>query len=250
MRIYISHACLIGDALGHVPYLAHLAETEHVDAVGDFNAPVQRLICGNYDISFTDGEPQNSPRLDIDLSYGQHMRMHMCQTFFAMNQKPVPGLPMCLDLNEEDSGLPAGTVISPFSRSSIDGNKFWEHKNWVEVIASLRRAGLVDRVYVLGAAPEDDISEYWRSNMEPVMNRPLTEVLNLLRKAPLVLSVDNGISNLCHYGNVKNHVLLYPQCLPSTWVDNPHAVKVTGLPASIQPQQMVSAAVSVLSHAK
>lgn len=250
MRICVRHAGLIGDSLAHIPYLAHLAEQEHVVAVGKFNKLVQELIYGLYDISFEEGDGAGLPYLSIDLSFGKHTGFHMCQAFFGMAHKEVPCLPMYINMNEVEIDLPPGVVVSPFSRSDLDGNKFWANENWVKTVEFLRDKGLADRAYVLGSTPTDDVSEYWRSNIEPVVNQPLTKVLNLLRRSPLVLSVDNGISNLCHYGSVDKHVLLYPQCLPPTWVDNPMAVKVRGIPASIPWQTIADAAVGVLDGSR
>jgi ADP-heptose:LPS heptosyltransferase len=62
--------------------------------------------------------------------------------------------------------------------------------------------------------------------------------LSKVKKA--VLSVDNGISHLTHFIGVP-HLLLYPQCLPDQWVNNPNknAVSVKDEPVNFHGDRII-----------
>ena len=121
----------------------------------------------------------------------------------------------------------------------------------MQVVQELRGMGLVDRAYVLGARSvyacgrtvEDDASAYKAAGIEPVFNRPLAQVLDLIRQAPLLLSIDTGIAHLAHYGGVDRHVLLYPGVFSNLWVPNPRAINVQGgAPISVGTGMIIAAA--------
>lgn len=242
---------LIGDTLAMVPFLLHFQKPVHVS--GLFNRHVIPLL-GDVPLTF---DPDGSGA-GADFTIGaQRLRdycqatgwRHMAQGYFHQFGLPVPFLPITLPLVSSPCDFPPGIILSPFSVSDIGGNKVWMHERWVYVIQTLRRLGLADRVYVVGSwARGDSTSPYAVAGIRPMLDRPLTEVLDLLRKAPLVLSIDNGISHLAHFGGVTRHVMVYPDCLSPRWAEAPMASHVRGsIPASISVDQVLESAKQVLT---
>lgn len=231
LQIDANHAGLIGDALCHVPYLEFLTRKHNQPAlISGLNPLVTALLGPSYRFEFGPlRSDQPVIRLGMSDAFGQCVHQcHMIQAFFKQHNDPLPPLPVTLDLKEEPCGLPPGLVVAPYSRSnSPDNNKFWPHDRWIEVISTLRNEGLADRVYVVGASGPDDPSPYLAAGIVQVFDRPLAQVLHLMRQAPLFMSVEGGLSHLAHYGAVRRHVMLYPGCLPHAWARNPQAVLVT-----------------------
>lgn len=213
---------------------------------GGFNKAVQQLLGSSYQFIFRD-----EPRGSFDASYSMNMtglmarhcyQVHMVQSFFREMNKPLPDLPILLDLKREPCGVPPGVVISPYSRSDGGGNKFWPHDRWIESVNTIWQ-GVRPKIYVIGAAECDDFSLYAQHGIEPYFDRPLAQVVDLILQSPLFLSVDNGISHIAHFCGMNRHVLLYPGCFGRCWVDNPLAVKVHARqPIDIEPKHIVEAA--------
>lgn len=250
-RLYGKPIGLIGDTLAMVPFLLHFQQPVHV--TGLFNRHVIPLL-GDAPITF---DPEGSGA-GADFVIGaqrawDHCQAkgwrHMAQVYFEQHGLPVPSLPITLPLVSSSCDLPPGIVISPFSVSDLGCNKLWLHERWVYVVQTLRRLGMADRAYVVGSwSSGDSTSPYAVAGIRPVLDRPLTEVLDLLRKAPLVLGIDNGIAHLAHFGGVKRHVMVYPDCLSPHWAESPRAQHVRGsTPANISVDQVLEAARRILS---
>lgn len=238
---------LIGDALCHVPYMDWLTRQHgtYANVIG-LNRKVASLLAPSYPFIFDGPSEGGTPifRMSIQDAFGYSNQCHAAQAFFRQYHIPEPELPLTLDLREAPSGLSPGVVISPYSRSnSPDDNKRWLPSRWVETIQTLRGEGLIDQVYVLGDSRYDDPSPYIRNGIEPIFDFSLAQVLHLMRQAPLVMTIDNGMSHLAHFGGIDRHVLLYPGCLPQCWVRNPRATLVTAsMPIHVQSADMVRAA--------
>ena len=254
INIKAQHSFLIGDALSQVPWMKFLCDEYNAQAVvtGNFNGPVARLLSQSYPFMFAEtaiGKFDATFEVNVAALFGYSGKCHMSQCFFHGANKPLPELPIQLDLRTQPCGLPSGVVISPFSRSDQNQNKLWPHERWISVVQSLRAGGLIDRVYIVGSYIHDDPAPYIEAGMELVFDRQLAEVLDLMRRAPLVLTIDNGMSHLAHYGGISTHVLLYPGCLPACWVNNPRAVTVCeGNPINVQPYHILQAARIVLGR--
>lgn len=237
---------LIGDALCHVPYMDWLAKQHGTKAnVIGLSRKVADVLGPSYDFTFNDVSEPGTPvfRMSILDAFGYSNQCHAAQAFFRQHHIQEPALPLSLDLREVSAGLLPGVVISPFSRSDTAGNKLWPHSRWLEVVHELRYDGLIDRVYVLGDSRYDDPTPYMRNGIEPVFDFSLAQVLNLMRQAPLVMTIDNGMSHLAHFGGIERHVLLYPGCLPRCWVQNPRAQIVTAsTPIDVDPREIIRAA--------
>jgi hypothetical protein len=67
-----------------------------------------------------------------------------------------------------------------------------------------------------------------------------------MRCAALVISIDNGISHLAHFGGVSQHLLLAPACLPASFVANPRGRMIRGVPIDITVQKVLEAAEEML----
>jgi ADP-heptose:LPS heptosyltransferase len=228
IQISCKHKGHVGDSLAKVPYIAWLSRQYDTYAVitGAFNPHVAELL-GRYMFLFEDHDTSElcdaTYTLDVtEMDRRFRDRGHMSQSYFLDAREFPPDLPITLKLQTAPCPLPAGLVISPYSWSDSGSyEKTWPHTRWIELIGRLREHHLADVVYIVGAIARDDPEPYVKAGIVPVFDFPLTVVLNLLRHATAVLSVDNGISHLAHYGGVAKHVLLYPGYLPDCWVANP-----------------------------
>lgn len=250
IQIDAQWAGLIGDGLVHIPYMHWLCTEKNTSArIVGLNTNVQKLLGPTYAFEYVETLDPNEPIIRVNLpeclGHGIH-GSHMTQSFFRQYGGPEPAVPIDLDLKDESCGLPPGVVIAPFSRSDCNHNKLWEHERWLEVVRALR-AHTSHPFYVIGAAPDDDASAYAAEGIEPVFNRPLAQVVNLMRQAPLVMSIEGGMSHLAHYSGIGTHVLLYPGCTPICWATNPRAKIVTApMPSSVQVKDMVAGARQVI----
>lgn len=244
IQVEAESAGLIGDALCHVPYLDWLAKAykSHV-VINHMNSHVAAMLDG-YPITFANLDPARPvKRLRLITAFLRKHECHMAQAFFKLAGQEMPELPLTLRLKSQPCNLEPGLVLSPYSRSDISLNKIWPHERWVETVQTLRGEGRISRAYVVGAAAYDGADQYAAAGIEPVLDRPLSQVLHLIRQAPLLLSIDNGISHLAHFGGIDRHVLLYPGCLPICWARNPRAEIVTaGRPVEVPVVQVLQAA--------
>jgi len=255
IKIYADHCSLIGDALSGVQWMKYLCDEHRTDAlvVGGFNHLVADLLEPSYPFIYAAEDLPGDYAAIYHVNVAELLRysgqVHMCQSFFKAAGKPLPELPLTLDLRCEPSGLKPGVVVAPYSRSDFNHNKFWPHDRWISVIRALRDGGQIDRVYVVGASGVDDPCPYVAEDVEPVFDRPLSQVLSLMRSSPLVMTIDTGISHLAHYGGVENHVLLSPGSAPECLVPNPCGSTVrVNRPIEAQPSDMLQAARMVLGR--
>lgn len=223
---------LIGDALCAVPFILYLCQKHAAGAfiTDGFNVPVRDLI-PSYPFEYREPTCAVEAVYELDIQAAWQMNFHkrwpwhMAQMYFAYAGEPIPSLPMNYQMHAASCGLSPGIVLSPFSRTNApDNNKLWPHERWAEVIGTFK----LTPAYVIGT-DEDNFSAYeGLPNVIILRNRPLPEILTLLRQAHIVLSLDNGIGHLCHFGKVRRHVMLYADCLPPTLAENPFAVHVRG----------------------
>jgi hypothetical protein len=249
---------LIGDSLAAVPYILERCKQHDTQAyVGaDFNREVISLLHGQHHPLFFEDAPEGLVTYKLDLSGMWHhcekhgWPWHMAQGYFAYEGLSVPTLPMSFRMKAQGLYLRPSLIISPFSRSNnpVDNNKLWPHERWVMMARQLQAKGVVDTVYVVGGSVDDNVSYYSNAGFEVLFAQPLWLVLGFLQSAKLVMTVDNGIGHLCHFGNVKNHVLQYPDCLPPKFAESPYAEHVRGrMPIDISVEQMVDGAMRVLA---
>lgn len=244
---------LLGDGLAQVPFMYAMAQArnERVRLCGRFNPHIMPLLA-DMPIDFDpsgDAAGAEFKMFVMDSFQTYHKTgLHMAQAYFLNFCQPVPDMPMTLPLRSEPCGLPPGIVISPFSGSDLGTNtKLWPHLRWVQVVQKLRQLGLADRAYVIGRQSTDSTIPYAGADITPIFDRPLTEVLDLMRQAPLVMSIDTGPGHLANFGGISKHVMVYADCMPAKFAEASRAVHVRGpMPASISVDQVVEAAQQVL----
>lgn len=239
---------LIGDSLATVPFLQSVGRTR---LTGLFNEHVKPLI-PHLPIDF---DPEGSPSGAAYTIGAQRARninqvmggLHMAQCHFHAWGKPLPETPISLPLASEPCQLVPGIVVAPFSFSDVGCNKFWPHERWVHVVQALRRVGLADYAYVLGSSVTDSTAPYAVAGITPVFDRPLPYVLGVLRRATLVMTVDNGIAHLAHFGGIWRHVMVYPDSMLPGFAESPMALHARGpTPAAIPADQVLELAQQVL----
>ena len=250
---------LIGDTLAQIPFVLHHLKTGESTYVGADMNPAVRQLLPEHPHLFFDYPPRDLDVFDsrylLDLSGMWHQcerhgwDMHMAQGYFRQQGEVVPELPLTFDMNVKQFHT-VDLVISPFSRSNnpADNNKLWPYDRWVELVVRLHRNNGIRHTVVLGATPDQPFF-FPEGTVYSVFDKPLPAVLYMLRAAKLVITLDNGIGHLCHFGGVKNHVMQYPQCLPPKFAESPFAEHVRGrMPIDISVDQMYDAAVRVLNR--
>jgi hypothetical protein len=257
-------AGLIGDTLATIPYILERCRQHGTQAyVGKgFNPAVRDLVEGIHPLIFQDAPEDVEATYSLDLSAMWHLceqhgwMWNMAQGYFVYNDLHPPKLPCTFAMNElllpPNDMLPTepGIMIAPYSRTNnpADNNKLWPHDRWVDVVWRLRRAGADLPVYILGSSQHDDPSPYSGEGFIKMFDCSLPFVLGMLRRAKLVMTIDNGIGHLCHFGGVRNHVMQYPACLPPKFAESPFAEHVRGpMPIAITAHEMAVPALMVLS---
>jgi ADP-heptose:LPS heptosyltransferase len=240
---------LLGDSIAQVPFLREISKADTVRLTGRFHRGIPPLMEGMQVVFDPEGSKDGAAiTLNVQdaLRVCHQTKLHMAQCYFKIHNMPVPEMPFDLALKTEPCDLPPGILVSPFSVSGNPSNKIWPHERWVQVVQEIQRLGLGDRAYVLGAG-SDLPAAYVGAGIEPVFDRPLTQVLDLMRKSPLLLTIDTGTGHLAHLGGVRRHVMVYPNCLPGKFAESSLAVHVRGpRPAEITVEQVVAAAREVL----
>ena len=248
-----SKEMLLGDCLAQLPFMCAVSNErgDRVHLTGEFNPHIAPLL-EPLPIVFEPGGSGIGAEFTLNVwpayQIGLQTKLHLAQCYFQMFGWPIPALPIDLPFKTEPCGLPPGIVLSPFSVSDRGTNtKLWPHERWVQVIETLRRLGLADRAYLLGTHKSDSAVPYAVAGIEQVFDRPLTQVLDLMRQAPLVMGVDTGTGHLAHLGGIKRHVMIYADCQPPIWAEAPRAIHVRGpRPANISVDQVLEAARQVL----
>ncbi|HEX2940541.1 MAG TPA: hypothetical protein VHO91_05805 [Rhodopila sp.] len=233
----------LGDTLCVVPLIIQLAgeyaTTVHV--TGAVAKTVKPLLC-RLPIWFAacNGIPDARVQVNIQAAYdqGRALNQHMAASICRLAGVRQPALPLSIDLASTPVGLPPGIVLSPFSGSRNPWYKAWPLDRWLRVVhhlAATRR----EPVYVVAASGENTVP-FIDAGAIPLVGLELPEVLDVMRHATLFASIDNGLSHLAHFGDVKRHLLLYPALLPSNLVVNPRARVLRGRPEDIQVEAVIA----------
>jgi ADP-heptose:LPS heptosyltransferase len=149
-------------------------------------------------------------------------------------------------LNPEHCNLPPGLVIAPFAASgaSAAANHItaWPVDRWNIVVDFLLSSGYAETAYVIGS-PNDDPTPFLRLGVTQVIGYPLGQVLDLMRRAPLCVTLDTGISHLAHLGAIDNHVLICPEVDQPPPATNPRGKILRGRPSDITADQVIAACI-------
>jgi hypothetical protein len=243
----------MGDALAALPWMWRLARRHDGLRVVDDQlfSPLRPLLPDEMGIYFGPGRPDGPPTLKVDIHDNFHFcgvrgNVHMCQGYFISAGERPPLLPVTLPLLDDGpADLCRSVVVSPYSRSDHRHNKAWFDDRWNELIAAVLLHPDVDEVVILSDGI-DDTTPLLAPNTRVMESRPLREVLSALRGCRLVISVDNGISHLAHFGGVSRHLLLAPACLPAAFVANPRGRSVRGEPVAVRATTMIDVAREML----
>ncbi len=218
--VTIEHeAARIGDTLTTLAFIHHLHERFgqpiHVD--GKFSDAVRDLVC---DTVISSAPPIRMQPLHFRLNIiaardiASPLGLHACQGFFLLADMALPRLPVRLELHVEPCGQAAGVVIAPFTttkRNEPDYHKrTWNVEGWRKVIHYLTIERGISNIYVIGSL-NDDFAPFEMPGVTHISDWRLPKVLDLMRRALLCITLDNGMSHLAHFGDVGRHLLLYPR---------------------------------------
>jgi len=237
---------LIGDAICGMPFLYDLSKSYKVIAGPNINKWVLEGI--DFPITFDPDLKQQDARYHVDSSISwqtcsMHGNVHhMAQGHYIANGLGFPELPLSFPLKFQQCNLEPGIVISPFSRSDHQGNKFWDLRNWLELIKYLP-----DPIYVVGSLTDKPHPEYgedtWDwitgTRIRPVINKPMPYISSLLKSCKMIVSIDTGTSHLAHMLSMSNHALLYSPAVPPNFVKNPHSKVVMNWPRNVTVEEML-----------
>jgi hypothetical protein len=258
LKVIVKHeAHNVGDTLNTVPWMLALAGRygRDVHAGGQFNNAVKPLLIG-MPISFNDTcgvGPNIEFVADVKASweFSGPQGLHMLQGYFVLAGMTPPLLPVSLSLASEPCDLPSGVVISPFCGGEPQNPerhvRVWYTDRWNALIDFLLSSGRASQVYVIGGG-QDDPTPFLRDGVVPVIGYPLTQVLDLMRRAHLCVTIDTGTSHLAHYGGVDRHLLLYPEVNFPTIHTNPRARMLRAWPVDIPSDLVISEAVAILAQ--
>lgn len=214
---------LIGDFLGFIPVITELAKQDELHlAIHPESAPLFSLIPKKFNIS-----QQQSVHYDKILKLDAYeackiSRIHnyyMSQAHFAYLGMPVPKVPPKAELEYETLDVePFDYILAPFSRS-LPNEQQWPKEQWQKLVDQMPQYSFC----VIGHA-RDDPHFITGNNVTAMFNKPIVNVINILRKARRgLISIVSGPSHLAFHLGVKNYLLTNQQM---TWGNNPDALQV------------------------
>jgi hypothetical protein len=258
LKVVVKHeAQNVGDTLNTIPWMLALAVryNREVHAGGEFNNAVKALLV-EMPIKFG---PIEGPGPNIEFvadvkaswEFSGPRNLHMLQGYFALSGMPLPTLPVSLPFMSAPCNLPAGVVISPFcggEPQEPEGHvRVWYIQRWNALIEFLLSTGRTPCVYVIGG-DRDDPTPFLRDGVVPVIGYPLSQVLDLMQRADLCITIDTGTSHLAHFGGVNRHLLLYPEVNFSTIHTNPRARMLRAWPADISADVVINEAARMIAE--
>jgi hypothetical protein len=247
---------MIGDTITALPFIYYLARMfgRPVHVTGAFSRPVRALLPPG--VAVFDGDP-GPTALRFNLGVGParasaaSLGLHACQGFFLLADIAPPPLPMPLDLVAEDCGLPPGVVLAPFTaseRNSPDNHvRMWYPDRWRAVADHLANERGLRTIYIIGAS-NDDFTGFDFPGVTHVIDRPMPQILDLMRKAPLCVTVETGPAHLAHFGGVSKHVLIYGDIHPPALVSTAIGEIVRGRATDVTVDAVRAAIVRVLDR--
>jgi hypothetical protein len=251
----IANILPIGDALTCVPWLLALAAKHGTELYvqGPFNAAVQELL-GSLPLRFDLPSDQllqdHGHVVLIQAAYSRYHGgspdLHIAQAHFALVGMDPPSLPLTLPLLSTPTDLPASVVISPFSAHDRVHNRCWFDERWNAVIDVLLNTHGFPVVYVI-ASPLDDVRPFERPGVRTVVGRPLSQIVDLIARSPLFLSIDTGPSHIAHFIGKWQHLLLYPAFFSQHWACNPHGRKIQERPIDLTVERVLDAVNEMLA---
>jgi hypothetical protein len=216
--VHLDHTtAMIGDSINTLPFIWHLHRLtgRSVGISGAFSRLVPPLVPLGV-LAFDVPAPTVS--LHFNLRPTDALRaagppgLHYSRGFFLCAGATRPPATVPLALVTRPCKLAPGVVIAPFTTSErgLPGNhaRMWYPQRWRIVVDHLLRERGLGPIYVIGGLA-DDYAAFDFPGVIPLIGLALPETLDLMRRAPLVLTVETGLSHLAHFGGVSRHVLLY-----------------------------------------
>lgn len=150
-------------------------------------------------------------------------------------------------------------IIAPYVCADL--GRFWPLDRWQAVIDALQNDFPRSHIGVLASAELPDIDDLRKIdprsqerfaqnhaaqnfsllNVQYLIDRPLPEVADLMRKAKVVATVDSGPARLMQSVNADHgtpHVLLCQNTVDRNWGTYPEAISIYQDLSSVQPQQV------------
>ncbi len=224
---------------------------------GRFNEAVRPLLV-DLPIEFSregkDILQEKSYIVDCRTAYERYAKtsdLHVVQSYFALSGAEPPKLPYTLKLRSSFTSIRPSVVIAPFSAHdrAPDHLRFhdraWYDARWHEVIDAIFCLKPPRSVCVLGSG-DDDFQPFQRQGVEVVIDRPLTEVVTIIRDSSLFISIDTGLSHVAHLIGKKEHLLLYPDYFSRNWACNPRGRLIQGRPVDISVKDVIGHTVRFL----
>ena len=167
-------------------------------------------------------------------------QLHMIQGHYLSHGESLPKMPFRgLKFFFALTGKMPGIVFAPFSRTDDNGSKCWPTDKWLQLLTILKDRYKVP-IYLL-CSSLDDCSAFKDQGYVILKDYEASWINSILSTAHLVITVDTGISHLCHLLSVATHVLIYPNASPAKFAENPLAKMIYGNPRNIGVEQVLHA---------
>lgn len=236
----INNIGLIGDFLGTIPVMIHLArENPEGLQVANVHPEIKELftmIPKEYKIT----EALSKEGADAELNLLEAFRissikdLHMTQAHFATLGLPVPDKPIRPELEfdydpEKRTGLSGDFMIAPFSRSLPDDQK-WPSHYWQEVIDKMHDKSFA----ILGNTKHDDFNFISGNNVIKNFGYSFNFVSRIIKKSGKLISLVNGMSHLSYALGVETYLI---SGQTGKWGLNPEALFIPI--TKLEPDQLI-----------
>lgn len=214
---------LIGDFLGFIPVITELAKQDELHlSIHPESASLFSLIPKKLNISQQQPVHYNKIlKLDAYEACGIS-RIHnyyMSQAHFAYLGMPVPKIPPKAELEFATLNVASfDYILAPFSRS-LPNEQQWPKEQWQKLVDQMPQCS-----FCIIGHERDDQHLISGNNVTALYNKPIVEVINVLKKAKRgLISVVSGPSHMAFHLSVKNYLLTNQQM---TWGNNPDAIQI------------------------
>ena len=224
---------LMGDAIGSIPLMVELSQSEYPLFVASKNVQIYDMIPSHWGIKtifkmpLIDTSLEGVRKTNLLEAFKFGDKLHMTQAHFAQFGLPVPEKPIApeLDLGPEPDDsrdeCPCDFLIAPFSRS-LPVEELWPLQNYHELAFRLGKTftALGSYKYPHKNVSMLDITYRGDYRVNDFYDRPLKTVGHAMKKAHYgLISVVTGPSHLAHALKVPNIQFT----IQGPWGENPDA---------------------------
>lgn len=233
---FINDIELMGDAIGSIPLMVELSQSEYPLFVASRNTQIYDMIPSRwgiktiFDMHLIDMFLGSVRKTNLPEAFKFGNTLHMTQAHFAQFGLPVPEKPIApeLDLGPEPDDFreqcPCDFLIAPFSRS-LPVEELWPLPNYHELAFRLGKSFTALGSYKY---PHENISMFnvkYQGNswINDFYDHPLKTVGHVMKKARYgLISVVTGPSHLAHALQVPNIQFT----VQGPWGENPDATHI------------------------